>query len=82
MSKLLLIVCIFGLLNVIIGKNYDNDYIIDNNGESLFTISATNKSCICNSFTGDDSNLNNFFYRFCCSLYWKCGHHNKLLDAL
>lgn len=34
-----------------------NDFIIENNGDQIFTISSVNKSCICQSFAGDGSNL-------------------------
>jgi hypothetical protein len=43
----------------VIAQQCNNDYVISNNNESLFTISASNKSCICNSFIGDGSKLNN-----------------------
>lgn len=39
------------------GQQCNEDYVIAKNGQSLFTISATNGSCICKSFTGDGSYL-------------------------
>lgn len=36
-----------------------NDYIIQNNGESVFTISSVNNSCTCQSFVGDGTLLTN-----------------------
>ena len=60
MFNLSIFVTIFGILSVVFAQQCnvtDNDFIIENNNKPVFTISSTNNSCICESYTGDGSML-------------------------
>jgi hypothetical protein len=59
MFNLSIFVTIFGIISFVIAQQCNNDYIIYENNEPIFTISANNKSCICKSFIGDGSNITN-----------------------
>ncbi len=59
MPKLIYIFTIICFLYQLKAQEYSNDYIISNNEQTLFTISSSNKYCICNSFIGDRSKLDN-----------------------
>jgi hypothetical protein len=53
-AYLLIIMCKFGII-----AQQCNDYVIEKNGNPVFTISSANDSCICKSFIGDGSGLTN-----------------------